>query len=95
MKKSDEGLNFITAFADVFGTKKLANEREKAERRAGKTKEQRAKQPAPKVPKSYRLSRHTLALLEAISTETRGTMTDVIERAVAELAEKLNVKVAK
>jgi hypothetical protein len=92
MNDSHEGLNFVEAVKEAWGTRKRVNAREQAERRAGKSREQRAKLGPPRQPINFRISRDTRMLLEALAAQTGGTMTDVVERAVAEMAKKLNVK---
>lgn len=89
---SDEGANFLSAFHQKFAAAERTEARRKAERRAGLTPGQRARRGPPKVQLNFRATKETKALIDALADHTGSTITDVLARAVHELAQKLSVK---
>ena len=63
-----------------------------AERKAGQTAKQRGKKSVAKKQLNIRAADETHVLIEKLADRLDSTKTDVIERAVAELAKSLEVK---
>ena len=88
--EEDDG-SWDTAFIDKFQSRQGVEDRLKAERRAGRTAKQRARKP-PKKQLNVRATEQTHALITRLTAHFGSTATDVIELAVARLAELEGVK---
>jgi hypothetical protein len=91
MVETEEGFNFKSAFKGAFGSIEGAQERLKAERRAGLTPKQRerTRKAIPKKQVNFRAREETHVLIQALAEHLDVSITDVMERAVHALAETL------
>lgn len=94
----DEGMTFADRFGKLFGVGDTARTeaRRKAERQANLTPKQRARRKGPpKAQMNFRASAETVAQLKVLQAATGMSQTDVIAKAIAELAARQGVKVGK
>jgi hypothetical protein len=89
MTESEEGMDFLANLKGGFGLIESTRQRLKAERRAGLTPKQRAKNGPPKKQVNFRATAETRALIKAISAHLDTDDTDVITRAIHAFAESL------
>lgn len=89
MTEADEGSNFISAFKDKFARPERTEARRKAERRAGMTPAQRGRKGPPKTQINFRATAETKTQLEALAERTDQSVTEIIARAVDDLAKQV------
>jgi hypothetical protein len=91
----DEGLDFAAAMRQHFAGEPQAaitEARLRAERRAGMTSKQRAKRAKKTSSLNFRCSEEVRALAKAMAARLDCDLTDVMERAVIQLAKTEGVK---
>jgi len=83
----EEGMTFLSAFAETFASKDNMAKRLQAERRANMTPAQRNRRGPPKVQINFRATAETKAQLDALVQHTGMTATEILERAIAAFAQ--------
>jgi hypothetical protein len=90
-KEEDDG-SWASAFQNTFKGREGLERRLKDERRAGRTPKQRAAKKPPKKQLNIRATDDTHVLLDKLADHLESTVTDVIERAIAQLAQSEGLK---
>jgi len=91
IEEEDDG-SWARAFENKFKSRKGLEQRLKDERKAGRTAKQRAAKKPPKKQLNVRATEETHALLDKLADHLKCTVTDVIERAIAQLAQSEGLK---
>jgi hypothetical protein len=91
MAEPEEGMDFLSAFTGKFGSLEGAQQRLKAERRAGLTPKQRERRGPPKQQINFRATAETKALIDALAEHLGKSATDVMALAVEELAKATKI----
>jgi hypothetical protein len=92
MIEEEDDRSWESAFQDKFKGRDGLEQRLKDERRAGRTAKQRAAKKPPKKQLNVRATDETHALLNKLADHLNCTVTDVIERAIAQLAQSEGLK---
>lgn len=95
MTIDEEGIDFSSVFRDKFVSAARTEERLKAERRAGMTPRQRAKRAKKTESLNFRCSPEVRALAATLAEKLDCGLSDVLERAVLDLAAKEKVQAQK
>jgi hypothetical protein len=92
IEEEEDDRSWESAFQDRFKGRGSVEQRLKDERKAGRTAKQRAAKKPPKKQRNIRATDETNALIDKLSEHLKCTMTDVIERAIAQLARAEGLK---
>jgi hypothetical protein len=90
-KEEDDG-SWESAFQDRFKGRAGLEQRLKDERKAGRTPKQRAPKKPRKKQLNIRATEETHALLNKLADHLKSTATDIIERAITQLAQAEGLK---
>jgi len=95
MTTDEEGIDFSSVFRGRFVSAEHTELRLKAERRAGMTPGQRAKRAKKTESLNFRCSPEVRALADTLAEKLECGLSDVLERALLDLAAKEKVPTAK
>lgn len=86
-EEGQDSQDFERAFGKAFGDVANTQQRLKAERRAGMTSKQRSKRAKKPATVNFRCSDETRGQVEALAKKFDSNFTEVMERAIALLAQ--------